>query len=77
MAALSHMQKAQISAFQALLFYILANPITFSVMDKLVVQVVGPYTALRIAENGGSPTGFGLLLHAAVFFAITWGLMYV
>jgi hypothetical protein len=70
------MQKMQISAFQALLFYILANPITFSVVDKLVVQVVGPYTMFRVAEEG-KPTGFGLLLHAGVFFAVTWGLMYV
>ena len=70
------MQKAQISAFQALLFYILANPITLSVLDQLVVQVVGPYSVLRIAENG-TPTGVGLLLLAALFFAITMGLMYV
>ena len=76
MAVLSHMQKMQISAFQALLFYILANPITFSVVDKLVVQVTGPYTMFRVAEEG-KPTGFGLLLHAGVFFAVTWGLMYV
>jgi len=66
----------QISAFQALLFYILANPITFSVVDKLIVQVTGPYTMFRVAEEG-KPTGFGLLLHAGVFFAVTWGLMYV
>jgi hypothetical protein len=45
-------------------------------MDQLVVQIVGPYTMFRIAE-GGKPTGVGLLLHAAVFFAVTWGLMYV
>jgi len=70
------MQKMQISAFQALLFYILANPITFSVVDKLIVQVTGPYTMFRVAEEG-KPTGFGLLLHAGVFFAVTWGLMYV
>jgi hypothetical protein len=30
----------------------------------------------RVAEEG-KPTGFGLLLHAGVFFAVTWGLMYV
>jgi len=70
------MQKAQISAFQALLFYILANPITFSVLDRMIVQAVGPYTVFRVAEEG-MPTGFGLLLLAFLFFAITWGLMYV
>lgn len=70
------MQKAQISAFQALLFYILANPITFSVLDQMVVRAIGPYTMFRIAEEG-MPTGFGLLFLAAVFFAVTLGLMYV
>jgi len=76
MAVLSNTQKMQISAFQALLFYVLANPITFSVIDRIIVQVVGPYTMFRVAEEG-KPTGFGLLLHASVFFAVTWGLMYV
>jgi hypothetical protein len=76
MAVLSHIQKMQISAFQALLFYVLANPITFSVVDRMIVQIVGPYTMFRVTEEG-KPTGFGLLLHAAVFFAVTWGLMYV
>jgi hypothetical protein len=76
MAVLGHSQKVQISAFQALLFFILANPITFSVVDSLIMSVVGPYSSMRVAE-GGSPTGFGLMLHAAVFFAVTLGLMYV
>ena len=75
MAVLGHSQKVQISAFQALLFFILANPITFSVVDSLIMSVVGPYSSMRVAE-GGSPTGFGLMLHAAVFFALTLGLMY-
>jgi hypothetical protein len=76
MAVLGHSQKIQISAFQALLFFILANPITFSVMDSLIMSVLGPYSSMRVTE-GGSPTGFGLMLHAAVFFAITLVLMYV
>ena len=76
MTTLGHSQKAQISAFQALLFYILANPITFRVVDGLITSVTGPYTPLRVYENN-APTGFGLLLHAFVFFAVTWGLMYI
>jgi hypothetical protein len=66
------MQKLQISAFQGLLFYILANPITFRVVDGLSTSVGGP----RVFENG-IPTGVGLLVHAAVFFAVTLGLMYI
>jgi hypothetical protein len=69
-------EKAQISAFQALLFYVLANPITFSVMDALFSAVTGPYSNLKIAHRG-NPTGFGLLVHAGVFFAVTLALMYV
>ena len=76
MTTLGHSQKAQISAFQALLFYILANPITFRVVDGLSTYITGPYTPLRVYENN-APTGFGLLLHSAVFFAVTWGLMYL
>lgn len=76
MAVLGHSQKIQISGFQALLFFILANPITFSVVDSLIMSVFGPYSSVRVTE-GGSPTGFGLMLHAVVFFAITLGLMYV
>ena len=76
MTTIGNSQKVQISAFQALLFYILANPITFKVVDGLITMITGPYTSLRVYENN-SPTGFGLLLHSAVFFAVTLGLMYV
>ncbi|NBR61686.1 hypothetical protein EB118_04665 [bacterium] len=74
--ALGFAEKAQISAFQALLFYIIANPITFSVVDSLVSVITGPYSSFKVA-HGGNPTGFGLLLHAFVFFLITLALMYV
>ena len=76
MTTIGNSQKVQISAFQALLFYILANPITLKVVDGLITMITGPYTSLRVYENN-SPTGFGLLLHSAVFFAVTLGLMYV
>jgi hypothetical protein len=76
MAVLGHYQKIQISGFQALLFFILANPITFSVVDSLFMSVLGPYSSMRVTEEG-TPTGFGLMLHAAVFFAVTLALMYV
>jgi len=76
MANIGDSQKVQISAFQALLFYILANPITFRVVDGLITSVTGPYTPLRVYESN-APTGFGILLHSAVFFAVTLGLMYL
>jgi hypothetical protein len=74
--ALGFTEKAQISAFQGLLFYILANPITYSVVDGLLSTITGPYSNLKVAHRG-NPTGFGLLVHAFVFFAVTLGLMYI
>lgn len=69
-------EKAQISAFQGLLFYVLANPITYSVVDGIFSTITGPYSSWKVAHRG-NPTGFGLLLHAFVFFTVTLGLMYV
>jgi hypothetical protein len=61
--------KIQIAAFSALLFYIIANPITYSVVDALFSRL-----GLKVAING-KPTGSGLLLHAFVFGAVSYGLM--
>lgn len=75
------MKRAQISLFSALLFYIVSNPITYSVVDSLLMAVLGPILGpsaaiFKVAE-GGCPTGYGLLLHSFVFFLVTLGLMYL
>ena len=75
------MKRAQISLFSALLFYIVSNPITYSVVDTLLMTVLGPLLGsaaaiFKVAE-GGCPTGYGLLLHSFVFFLVTLGLMYL
>ena len=75
------MKRAQISLFSALLFYIVSNPITYSVVDSLLMTVLGPILGpsaaiFKVAE-GGCPTGYGLLLHSFVFFLVTLGLMYL
>lgn len=49
------------------LFYIVANPQTFLLMKNL--------TGLNLANSSGCPTGLGLMVHAIVFFLITWALM--
>jgi len=74
--AVTDLQKLQISAFQGLLFYVLANPITYSIVDGLFSSITGTYSNWKIA-HGGNPTGFGLLVHSVVFFAVTLGLMYI
>lgn len=75
------MKRAQISLFSALLFYIVSNPITYSVVDTLLMTVLGPIlgsaAALFKVAEGGCPTGYGLLLHSFVFFLVTLGLMYL
>jgi hypothetical protein len=58
-----------ISLMSAALFYVVANPQTFLFMKGL--------TGLDLANMSGCPTGMGLLLHALVFFLVTWGLMNV
>ena len=49
------------------LFFIVANPETFTIMRKVFGSTVASVT--------GYPTIRGLLLHALVFFLVSWGLM--
>ena len=49
------------------LFFIVANPDTFALMRKVF--------GYRVASVTGYPSLLGLLLHALVFFLISWGLM--
>tara|TARA_Y100000389_G_scaffold115876_1_gene113043 strand:+ start:17 stop:475 length:459 start_codon:yes stop_codon:yes gene_type:complete len=55
------------SIVSALVFFIVANPETF----KLVRRLVGSW----VATPTGCPSMLGLLLHAAVFMLIVWGMM--
>ena len=61
--------KIQIAAFSALLFYIIANPITYSIVDAIFSKI-----GIKVAING-KPTGSGLLLHTIVFGAVSYALM--
>ena len=62
----------------ALLFFVISSPYTYKLVDSLVGSVVGavvPQLAwtLKIAE-GGSPTTYGLLVHATVFGLVAYAL---
>ena len=48
------------------LFFVIANPELFTVTRKLF--------GYRIASATGYPTLIGLVLHAFVFFQVSWGL---
>lgn len=60
-------KKFMISLMSAALFFIVANPQTFLVVRDLLGG--------GIANASGCPTTVGLLVHALVFFLITWALM--
>lgn len=75
------MKRAQIALFSALMFYIVSNPITYSVVDSVLMTVLTPALGTTAAmfkiADSGCPTGYGLLVHSFVFFLVTLGLMYL
>ena len=60
-------KKMLISLMSAVLFFIVAHPQTFLTVRSLLGD--------GISNAAGCPTATGLLVHAFVFFLITWGLM--
>lgn len=68
MVRLSVKQSATLQA--VLVFYIIANPMTFRLVDSLLGGLVG-----RIANAGGCPTSLGLIVHSLVFGVVVYSLM--
>ena len=62
--------KAKYSFYSALVFFLVANPETYKIFQKLLGGVFG-----EVASLSGCPTPFGLFLHTAVFFFVILGLM--
>lgn len=63
-------QKVSATLQSVLVFYIIANPMTYRIVDSLLGGVIG-----RIANPGGCPTALGLIVHSLVFGAIVYSLM--
>jgi hypothetical protein len=68
--------KVKHSLMLALLFFVVSSPYTYSLVDKVVSTLVGglfPSVAslFKIAE-GGCPTTYGLMVHAAVFGLVAY-----
>lgn len=61
--------RLHIALFAGLLFYIVSNPITYTIVDSVWSKF-----GIPIAYNG-KPTGFGLLGHSAVFSAVIFLLL--
>lgn len=57
--------KFKYSLYSALVFFLVANPVTFRFVNSLIAGV---------AVNG-CPTAFGFMLHTLVFFGVLYGLM--
>lgn len=68
MVRLSAKQSATLQA--VLVFYIVANPMTYRIVDSLLGGVIG-----RIAVGSGCPTSLGLIVHSIVFGLIVYSLM--
>ena len=58
--------KAKFSLYSALIFFLVANPVTFRFTNSLIGG---------IAVNG-CPTSFGFLLHTVVFFLVSFAIMF-
>jgi hypothetical protein len=57
--------KAKFSFYSALLFFVIANPVTFRFVNSLIGGVA----------VGGCPTSFGFILHTLVFFLASYAIM--
>jgi hypothetical protein len=54
--------KSRVVLTAALLFFIVANPMTYQLVDTLLGPLLG-----RIAGPGGAPTTLGLIVHSLVY----------
>jgi hypothetical protein len=57
--------KVKYSLYSALIFFLIANPITYKVVNSIIPGVA----------SNGCPTPFGLVLHTIVFFLALLGVM--
>jgi hypothetical protein len=62
--------KAKYSFYSALVFFLIANPETYKIINSLLGRFIG-----AIASVEGCPTPFGFFLHTFFFFLVMLGLM--
>jgi hypothetical protein len=72
-------RKVQASLVAVILFYVLSNPFTYRLVDRLVggfvTALVPQFASVFKVAEAGTPTQYGLLLHAAVFGLVVHSLM--
>lgn len=63
--AISTGLKVKFSLYSTLLFFLVANPVTYRFVDSIVGGVA----------IDGCPTSFGFMLHSFVFFLLSFAIM--
>ena len=63
--AISTALKVKFSFLSAMIFFLVANPVTFRFVNSIIPGVA----------SNGCPTAFGFVLHTFVFFLVSFGLM--
>ena len=61
--------KAKYAAYTTLIFFLVANPETY----KLIQKFLGHW--VQVSNEGGCPTPYGFFIHTALFFIILWSIM--
>jgi hypothetical protein len=68
---MQNFREIQAPLFAALLFIVIAHPFTFKLVNDTLT-----WPLLKVkAQNNGTPTKAGLLIHAIVFFGLTYGFL--
>jgi hypothetical protein len=62
--------KAKYSFYSALVFFLVANPETYKIIQWLIGRFIG-----GTASSAGCPTPLGLFFHTIVFFIVMLALM--
>ena len=72
-------RKAQASVVAGILFFVVASPLTYRLVDSVVggvvTAVVPAFAPMFKVASAGCPTYYGLVVHAVVFGVITYMLM--
>lgn len=63
-------QKVSATLQAVLVFYIIANPVTYRFVNSVLGGMIG-----RIADVSGCPTTLGLIVHSLVFGLVVYSLM--
>ena len=68
-SGINYALKAKYAAYTTLVFFLVANPETYKMMQKFLGSLV------TIASEGGCPTPAGFFIHSGLFFVVLWSIM--